>query len=181
MRHSFGTKALVATAAGAVTLLAFTGCGIGRGTGGPEVADPLAVAAVETVDLADFDFASDEYPGWRDGFAGRWPGRPGGGPRGAGGLRGAGLHGEMTVQTDDGPRTLVMQRGTVQAVDGTTITVESSDGFVLDWTCADECRVIDDGDEVELSSLDVDATVGVAGLRDGADLAARVVRQPKAE
>ncbi|MFV2109130.1 hypothetical protein [Micromonospora sp. LOL_015] len=35
------------------------------------------------------------------------------------------------------------------------------DGFVLDWTCADECRVIDDGDEVELSSLDVDAEVGV--------------------
>lgn len=181
MRHSLGRKALVGTAAGAVTLLALTGCGVSRATGEPDVADPVAVAAVETVDLADFDFSGDEYPGWRDGFAGRWSGRPGGGPRGAAGLRGARLHGEMTVQTDDGPRTIVMQRGTVQAIDGTTITVESSDGFVLDWTCADECRVVDDGDEVELSSLDADAEVGVAGLRDGDDLAARVVRQPKAE
>ena len=164
-----------------VTLLALTGCGVNRATDEPDWADPLVVAAVDTVDLADFGLSGDDHPGWRDGFPGRGPGRPGGGPRGAAGLRGAGLHGEMTVQTDDGPRTIVMQRGTVEAVDGTTITVESSDGFVLDWTCADECRVVDDGSEVELSSLDVNATVGVVGLRDGADLAARVVRQPKAE
>ncbi|MFV2021376.1 hypothetical protein [Micromonospora sp. LOL_023] len=181
MRHLLGRTALVGTAAGAVTLLALTGCGVSRTTDGPDGVDPVAVAAVDTLDYGDFDFAGDEHPGWRDGFPGRWSGRHGGGPRGAAGLHGARLHGELTVQTDDGPRTIVMQRGTVQSVDGTTIAVESSDGFVLDWTCADECRVVDDGDEVELSSLDVDAEVGVAGLRDGADLAARVVRQPKAE
>ncbi|WFE19760.1 hypothetical protein O7621_17695 [Solwaraspora sp. WMMD937] len=179
MRSSVGTKAFTGAAAGAVAILALTGCGSG---GSHTAADPLPVAAVDTVDYSDFGLSSDDRPGWWDGRRGAW-GRPG--PR-VGWLRGlgaggAGLHGEMTVQTDGGPRTLVVQRGTVDSIDGSTISVESADGFVLDWTCADECRVIDDGDEVKLSSLDVDAEVGVRGLRDGEELLARIVLRPETD
>jgi len=183
MRKSVGTKAFTGAAAGAVALLTLTGCGFGGSSDGSRTAaDPLPVAAVDTVDYSDFGLAGNDRPGWWDGRRGPW-GRPG--PR-AGWLRGlgaggAGLHGEMTVQTDNGLRTLVVQRGTVGSIDGTTISVESADGFVLDWTCTDECRVIDDGDEVELSSLDVDAEVGVHGLRDGQDLLARIVLRPESD
>jgi hypothetical protein len=38
------------------------------------------------------------------------------------------LHGEVTVQTDDGVKTLVMARGEVTALSGDAITVKSSDG-----------------------------------------------------
>ena len=38
------------------------------------------------------------------------------------------LHGEVTVQTDEGVKTVVMARGEVTALSGDAITIKSSDG-----------------------------------------------------
>ncbi|WJK39478.1 hypothetical protein O7608_23910 [Solwaraspora sp. WMMA2056] len=174
MRRSLRTSVLTATTAGAAAVV-LAGCAAGGPTGTDGgTGEPVSVAALTSV-IDDYDSFAD----WRDDYPGRrggpWGGRH---PFAGGGPRGAALHGELTVQTDDGPRTVVGQRGTVESVDGSTLTVESIDGFTLDWTCADECRVVDDGDEVELSQLDLDAEVRVVGVRDGDDVLARIVRHP---
>ncbi|WFE29069.1 hypothetical protein O7623_07765 [Solwaraspora sp. WMMD791] len=173
MRRSLRTSVLTATTAGAAAVV-LAGCAAGGPTGTASGAEQVSVASLTSV-IDDYDSFAD----WRDDHPGRrggpWGGRH---PFAGGGPHGAALHGELTVQTDDGPRTVVGQRGTVDAVDGSTLTVESTDGFTLDWTCADECRVVDDGVEVELSQLDVDAEVRVVGVRDGDDVLARIVRRP---
>jgi hypothetical protein len=48
---------------------------------------------------------------------------------GLGGARlgGRALHGEVTVQTDNGTKTYVFAKGTVSALSGTSITIKSSD------------------------------------------------------
>lgn len=181
MRRSLRTSVLTATTAGAAAVV-LAGCAAGGPTGAAGGAgEPVSVAALTSA-IDDYDSLAgwrDDYP---DGRGGPWGGRggPWGGrhPFAGGGPHGAALHGELTVQTDDGPRTVVGQRGTVDTVDGSTLTVESTDGFTLDWTCADECRVVDAGVEVELSQLDVDAEVRVVGVRDGDDVLARIVRRP---
>ena len=62
-------------------------------------------------------------------------GIPGGPARFARGPLGAGLiHGEFTVpKSGGGYQTIVVQRGTVTAVSGTSITVKSSDGYTLTY------------------------------------------------
>ena len=39
----------------------------------------------------------------------------------------------MAVQTDDATLTVVAQRGVVTAIDATSVTVKSTDGFTLTW------------------------------------------------
>jgi hypothetical protein len=73
------------------------------------------------------------------------------------------LHGEAVVQTKDGPRTVVVQRGTVTAVDAAKITVKSSDGFTLTWTLGDPLRVVEHRRTIQPSDVTVGAEVGVAG------------------
>lgn len=85
------------------------------------------------------------------------------------------LHGEMTVQGKDGVRTVVVQRGEVTAVDATTLTVKSSDGFALTWTLGDKLKVVQDKKKVEASAVKVGAAVGVAGAEDGTATTARLV------
>ena len=85
------------------------------------------------------------------------------------------LHGEMTVQGKDGVRTVVVQRGTVTAVDAETLSVKSSDGFALTWTLGDKLKVVQDKKKVEASAVKVGAAVGVAGAKDGAATTARLV------
>jgi hypothetical protein len=182
MRGSLRIRALTGTALGVVAGLALTGCANARPADSSDI-DPVTLAALASVD-ADVSGQPgwlDDQPGWR-GRGGPWGHRHplfGAAPRGAG-LHGAGLHGELTVQTEDGPQTIVVQRGTIDAIDGDTLTIESADGFTLDWTCADECQVIDDHEKVDLSRLAPGTEVGVVGVRDsdGGSALARVVRRP---
>jgi ABC-type transport system substrate-binding protein len=88
------------------------------------------------------------------------------------------LHGEAVVQTDDGTKTVVVQRGTVTAADATSITVKSSDGFTLTWTIGDPIKVVKDKTQASPSALTVGTTVGVAGERTGSTTTARLVVVP---
>lgn len=85
------------------------------------------------------------------------------------------LHGEITVQGKDAVRTVVVQRGTVTAVDAGTLSVKSSDGFALTWTLGDKLKVVQDKKKVEASAVKVGAAVGVAGAKDGTVTTARLV------
>ncbi|GAA0810271.1 hypothetical protein [Spirilliplanes yamanashiensis] len=86
------------------------------------------------------------------------------------------LHGELTVQTKNGPRTVVAQRGEVTAVDAAGLTVKSADGFTLTWTFGGKLRVRQDGKAAERTAITTGAQVGVAGAEDGAATVARLVR-----
>ena len=91
------------------------------------------------------------------------------------------LHAEATVQTKAGVQTLVVQRGEVTAVNDTSVTVKSADGFSLTWTFGDKLRIAKrgaPGGEADRSQLKPGVTVGVAGLRDGSTTTARLVVIP---
>jgi hypothetical protein len=88
------------------------------------------------------------------------------------------LHGEAVVQTDDGTKTVVVQRGTVTAVDATSMTVKSTDGFSLTWTFGNPVHVIQNKAQATTSALAVGTTVGVAGARSGSTTTASLVVVP---
>lgn len=50
-------------------------------------------------------------------------------------------HGQLTLQAPKGERTVDLQRGTVDAVSPTSITVVSPDGFTQTYTVAAKTRV----------------------------------------
>lgn len=91
------------------------------------------------------------------------------------------LHAEGVVQTDEGTKTVVVQRGEVTAITSTSMTVRSTDGFTLQWTLAGDLRVVERRGQVQPSAVAVGAQVGVAGAKDGAAPAARliVIRHPR--
>jgi hypothetical protein len=94
------------------------------------------------------------------------------------------LHAEATVQTKAGVQTLVVQRGEVTAVNDTSVTVKSADGFSLTWTFGDKLRVAKrgtPGGQADRSELKPGVTVGVAGLRDGSATTARLIVIPAAK
>jgi hypothetical protein len=91
------------------------------------------------------------------------------------------LHGEVVVQTKDGgTKTLVVQRGEVTAVNGTTMTVKSTDGYTSTWTFGDPIRVVERRTEVQPKDIAVGTQVGVAGAKAGdASTAKLIVVGPK--
>jgi hypothetical protein len=89
------------------------------------------------------------------------------------------LHGEMVVQTENGTRTLVVQRGEVTAITATTITVKSTDGYTLTWAYADKLNVFEHRTQVKADDIEVGTQVGVAGYKDGDTPTARVIVVPK--
>jgi hypothetical protein len=84
-------------------------------------------------------------------------------------------HGEATVQTDDGTKTIVVQRGQVTSITATSVTVKSLDGFTLTWTFGNPFTVIKDHAKIQPSAVGVGATVGIAGARDGSETDARLM------
>lgn len=85
------------------------------------------------------------------------------------------LHGEMTVQTKDGVKTIVVQRGTVTAADGKTINVKSTDGYALTWTADADLKVVQDKKKVDATAIKAGTEIGVAGTKDGTVTTARLV------
>jgi hypothetical protein len=80
------------------------------------------------------------------------------------------LHGEVTVQGKDGVRTVVVQRGTVTAVDAKSVSVKSSDGFTLTWTFGEKLRVVQDKKKAEPTAIKQGAEIGVVGTATVATL-----------
>jgi hypothetical protein len=85
------------------------------------------------------------------------------------------LHGEVTVQGKDGTKTILVQRGSITAVSGSSLTVKSTDGFTLTWKLADKARIVQDKKKVEVSALKTGEQVGVAGTKDSSSDNARLV------
>lgn len=90
------------------------------------------------------------------------------------------LHGEVVVQTKEGPKTVVVQRGEVTAKADGTLTVKSSDGYIGTWSVNDQTRVVDKGAKASLDSVTVGAQVAVAGTKTDQTTALLVVIPKKA-
>ncbi len=59
------------------------------------------------------------------------------------GIAGSGIHGEFTVKNKDGSyTTLVTQRGTVQSVSDTSISVKSDDGFTQSFAITTSTTIV---------------------------------------
>ncbi|WCN81412.1 hypothetical protein [Micromonospora sp. LH3U1] len=91
------------------------------------------------------------------------------------------LHGEAVVQTKDGTKTVVVQRGEVTAIDGDSMTVKSTDGFTMTWTFGDDLRVVERRATVQASDVKVGTKLGVAGAKDGDKGVARLILIPRAK
>ena len=89
------------------------------------------------------------------------------------------LHGEAVVETKDGPKTVVVQRGAVTAVNGDTLTVTSTDGFVLTWTFGADAKIVKDRAQVAKEQIKAGDQVGVAGVKEGDKNVARLVVVPR--
>ncbi|GIM96597.1 hypothetical protein [Paractinoplanes toevensis] len=86
------------------------------------------------------------------------------------------LHGEVVIQTKkSGAKTVVVQRGSVTAVDKDSVSVKSADGFTLTWKFGDKLRVVQDRKQVESSALKTGTEIGIAGTRDGDVTSARLI------
>ncbi len=90
----------------------------------------------------------------------------------------AALHGEAVVKTDDGTKTVVVQRGTVTAIDATSVTVKSADGYTVTWTFGNPITVIERRNQVQPNAIAVGTTVGVAGEKSGDGTSARLIVVP---
>lgn len=89
------------------------------------------------------------------------------------------LHGEATVQTPDGLKTVVAQRGTVTEKTATAVTVTSSDGYTLTWTLDSRSVVVVKRARSTIDAVPVGTEVGVAGSRDGDTLTLRLLVLPR--
>jgi len=79
------------------------------------------------------------------------------------------------VQSKDGPKTIVVQRGEVTAVSGDELTVKSADGFSLTWAVGDKLRVVQNRKAADQSAIKTGGQIGVAGVKDGEASRARLV------
>lgn len=108
----------------------------------------------------------------------RWFGMPGGGHhvRGPGAHLGmmGGIHGEFVARDGQGGfRTYLTQRGEVTAVDSSSLTVKSDDGYTRTYAVTDETTVNAGRDG--LDDVAVGADVHVMGVRrSGTDTALRI-------
>jgi hypothetical protein len=100
-------------------------------------------------------------------------------PRPRGLLRKNTLHGEIVVETKDGTKTVVVQRGEVTAIDDDSLTVKSTDGYTVEWAFGDDLRVRERRDTIQPSDVKVGTEVGVAGAKDGDRTVARLVVIPR--
>jgi hypothetical protein len=84
------------------------------------------------------------------------------------------LHGEVTLAGEK-HQVIVFQRGGVQKVSGTSLTVKSNDGFVETYVLSDDTKVREDGDKSKLSDIETSDRVLVVATKDDSTLTARRV------
>jgi hypothetical protein len=77
------------------------------------------------------------------------------------------LHGEVTIQTDEGVKTLVMARGEVTALSGDAITVKSSDGVETSFRIDGDTRFGFRNEPAPSAELKVGEDAFVAGEKSG--------------
>ena len=84
------------------------------------------------------------------------------------------LHGEVTLAGEE-HRVIAFQRGGVQKVSRTSLTVKSNDGFVETYVLTEDTKVRENGDQSTLSEIDTSDRVMVVAAKDGSTLTARRV------
>jgi hypothetical protein len=84
------------------------------------------------------------------------------------------LHGEVTLAGEE-HRVIAFQRGNVQKVSRTSLTVKSNDGFVETYVLSDDTKVREDRQEAKVSDIDTDDRVLVVARKDGSTLNTRRV------
>jgi hypothetical protein len=94
-------------------------------------------------------------------------------------LRKGVLHGEVVVQTKEGTKTVAVQRGEVTAVNDTSITVKSADGYSATWSFATDLHVVRHSTTVQPEEIEAGTQVGVAGAKDGENFVARLIVVPR--
>jgi hypothetical protein len=77
------------------------------------------------------------------------------------------LHGEVTVQTNEGVKTIVMARGEVTALSKEAITVKSSDGVETSFTIDGDTRYGFRNEPAQTAELKVGEDAFVAGEKSG--------------
>ncbi len=110
---------------------------------------------------------SDDHPGWRGGGPwGGWRGGPHGGPGGGhldrvlGGDIADLLHGEVVLAKEDGgTQTVLVQKGAVTEVSGSSVTVRSSDGYTKSYGVNGDTKVRADEDEISAVAKDEQVVV----------------------
>ncbi|MFG1720220.1 hypothetical protein ACGFII_16490 [Micromonospora chalcea] len=183
-----GATALLAAAA-----LGLAGCGASRPGAEPDRAVEVSAAlgaegqalAALGLDPGDLDVDPVAAPGPA--------GTPQAGPDGKGErakegnrrhrarvlLRRNTLHGEAVVRTrDGGTRTVAVQRGEVTAIDDSSMTVKSTDGFTVTWTFGEKLRVVERRTAIRSNDIKIGTTIAVAGAKDGGGNVARLVVVP---
>jgi hypothetical protein len=185
-KHRRTAAALAALALAGAGLLALTACAPARSTGAKEAGQTVDTivdldAEQAVLAAAGFEAAFDPLPA-ASPSAGPDGDRMGRGPRRHAArvlLHGNTLHGEAVVQTKDGTKTVLVQRGTITAITDTTVSLKSSDGFTLTWTFGDKLRVVDRRTTVQPNALKAGDEIGVAGVKEGDKAIARLmVKKP---
>jgi hypothetical protein len=86
------------------------------------------------------------------------------------------LHGQITIETKNGPKTLAFERGAVQSVSGNSLVIRAADGTVWTWNLSSATRVIKAWQRVGASALAAGQRVLVLGeVSAGSDQARRVL------
>jgi hypothetical protein len=86
------------------------------------------------------------------------------------------LHGQITIETKNGSKTLAFERGAVQSVAANSLVVRAADGTTWTWVLSSATRVIKACQRVGLSTLAVGQRVVVLGeVSGGSDQARRVL------
>jgi hypothetical protein len=86
------------------------------------------------------------------------------------------IHGEVTLAGKK-HQVVVFQRGTVDAVSGTSLTVKSSDGYRATYVIKPETKVRQGSQAGKLTDLTADDRVRVVAVKDGSTLTAKRVRE----
>jgi hypothetical protein len=87
-----------------------------------------------------------------------------------------GEHGEVTFQTKAGPKTIAVERGTIQGVSNTGVTVVAKDGTTWTWDYTSNTVVREAHKAVGRTSLSTGETVLVLGQVVGGVNDARLIR-----
>ena len=89
---------------------------------------------------------------------------------------GRALHGEFVVQTPNGYKTIDLQRGQVTAVNSTSITVKSVDGFERTYVVNGQTKIGKDRQQISIGDVQVGNEVGVMAEKSGSNYDARFIR-----
>lgn len=176
-----GVKRLLAgLAVAAVTVVGLAGCGGGGRTAeaGDRAAAPGFELTAEEAALVEIGFEPAEVRPAPSASATDEVNRHGKGRHHKSPRRFLGkrvLHGELVVSAKGGPKTILVQRGTITAVDDDSMTVKSADGYTLTWSFADKLRVLERRKTVDGDALEVGEKIGVVGGKTGSGGEARLI------